>query len=111
MGPWSFGDCIRVERGRFRLHARLRALTNLAALDVGFDGFLHLGPPVLPEDQLLRFLDAWMSGRDVVMELGDDFASERVLARNIDVSVILQESAFARDSAFVSEGGFDAFVP
>ncbi len=102
MGPWSFGDGIRVERGRLGLRARLRALTDLTAFDVGFDGFLHLWPPVFPEDQLLRLLDAWMSGRDVVVELGDDFAAKRVMARDVDASVVLQEPSFTRDSAFVS---------
>ncbi len=50
------GYCVRVERCRLGLHARLRALTNLAAFVVGFDGLLHLGPPVLSEDQLFVFL-------------------------------------------------------
>ncbi len=52
-----------------------------------------------------------MSGRDVVVELGDDFASERVLARDVDTSVVFQEAAFARDSSFVGKGRLYPFVP
>ncbi len=32
VGPRSFGDSVRIERGRFRLRARLRALADFAAL-------------------------------------------------------------------------------
>ncbi len=108
-GP--FRDCVRVEWGRFGLRARLRALADLAALDVGFYGLLHLWPPVFSEDQFLCLLDAWMSGRDMVVELGDDFASKRMLAWDVNASVVLQVSSFVRDSAFVSERGFDPLVP
>ncbi len=45
------------------------------------------------------------------MKLGDDFASKRVMARDVDASVVLQESSLLRDSLFVSEGGLNAFVP
>ncbi len=34
----------------------LRALTDFAAFDIGFNSFLHLWPPVFSEDQLLRLL-------------------------------------------------------
>ncbi len=43
-----------------------------------------------------------MSGRDVVVELGDDFASKRVMARDIDMSIVLQESAFVGDPTLMS---------
>ncbi len=111
MGLWSFWYSIRVEWGGLGLCARLRALTDLTAFDVGLDGLLHLWPPVLSEDQLLRFFDARMSGRDVIMELGDDFASERVMTRDIDASVVLQKSSFPRDSLFVRKRGFDPLIP
>ncbi len=45
------------------------------------------------------------------MELGDDFASERVVAWYINVSVVLQESSFLGDSPFVSEGGLYPLIP
>ncbi len=75
MGPGSLRDRVRVEWGRLGLRARLRSLADLTAFDVGFDGFLHLRPPVLSKYQFLRLFDAWVSGRDVVVELSDDLAS------------------------------------
>ncbi len=95
MGPWSFWYCVRVERSGLWLHARLRALTDFATFDVGVDSLLHLWPPVFPEDQLFRFLDAWVSGRDMIVELGDDFASECVMVQYVDAPIVLQESPFA----------------
>ncbi len=34
-----------------------------------------------------------------------------MMVQDVDASVVLQESSFARDSSFVSEGGLDTFVP
>ncbi len=45
------------------------------------------------------------------MELGDDFASECVMMRDIDASIVLQKSSFPRDSSFVHERGFDPLIP
>ncbi len=45
------------------------------------------------------------------MELGDNFASEHMMAWDVDASVVLQESSFPRDSSFMSEGGLDPLVP
>ncbi len=52
-----------------------------------------------------------MSSRDVIMKLGDDFALKRMVARDLDSSVVLQESSFAGDSLFMSERGFDPLIP
>ncbi len=108
-GPLGYG--VRMERGGLGLRARFRTLTDLATFDIGFNGLLHLRPPVLPEDQLLCFLNAWVSGGDVIMELGDDFATERMPTQDVDASVILQKSALSRHSSFVGEGRFYPLVP
>ncbi len=86
-------------------------MTNLTAFDVGVDCLLHLGPPVLSEDQFLCLGNARMSGEDMIMALGDDLASKRGLAWDIDLSVVMQESALSGDSSFVGKGSLDPFVP
>ncbi len=45
------------------------------------------------------------------MELGDDLTSERMMARYVNVSIVLQESSFTRDSSFVGKGCLYPFVP
>ncbi len=93
------------------LRARLCSLADFATFDVCIYRLLHLWPPVLSEDQLLRLFNAWMSCKDVVVALHNDLSSERCLPGNIDASVVLQESAFTGDSSFVVEGRFDSFIP
>ncbi len=111
MGPWSFRDCIRVKRGCFGLRACLRPLADFAAFDVGVYRLLHLWPPVLSEDQFLRFFNAWVSCKDVVMALHNDLTSEGGFSGDVNASVVLQEPAFTGDSLFVIEGSFDPLVP
>ncbi len=52
-----------------------------------------------------------MSGKDVVMALGNDLASEGGFAWNINVFVVLQESAFTGNSPLMVKGGFYPFIP
>ncbi len=41
----------------------------------------------------------------MIVELGDDFTSERVVAWYVDASIVFQESSFMGDPPFMSEGG------
>ncbi len=75
MRPWSVWDCVRVKRSGFSLRAGFRSLASFAAFDISFNVLLEFGPLKLAEYQLLRFLDSWMTGGDVVVTSGDDFAS------------------------------------
>lgn len=93
------------------LSARLHVLAYFASLDIGLYVLLQLGPPVLSEDQLLHFLDAWVSSQDVVVTLGDDFASQRGLPRDVDTSIVMQEASLPGDSSFMVEGCGNASVP
>ncbi len=52
-----------------------------------------------------------MFGEDVIVALGDDLASKRGFAWDVDASVVLQESSFTRHSSLVVEGGFDPLIP
>ncbi len=111
MGPWSFRDCVQVERRRFGLCARLYSLTNLTSLDVGVNCLLHLGPPVLSEDQFHRLCNAWMSGEDMIVTLGNDLTLKGGFSWHVDAPVIVQKPPLVRDSSFVGKGHLDPFVP
>lgn len=86
--PQAGWYCVRIEWGYLGLGAQLRSLACFASFDICFD-VLHLGPPVFPEDQLFRFLDAEMSGGDVVMTSCDDVTAEGAFLGNVDTSIVL----------------------
>ncbi len=70
VGPWSIRYYVWVERRCLQLRARLGSLTGFAAFYVGVHRFLHLGPPIVSEDQFHCFRNAWVSREVVVVALG-----------------------------------------
>ncbi len=111
VSPWSFRDCIWMKRSCFGLHTGFCSLASFATLDVGFNVLLDLGPPEFSEYKLLRLLDSWMTGGDMIMTSGNDLASERGFSWDIDSSVIVEHPFLSGDSSVVSEGGSDACIP
>ncbi len=96
---------------RLGLCAGLHPLICFAAFDVGLYVPFELWPPVLVEYELLCLLDAWMAGKDVIVTVRNDFASQRGFLRNVDMSVILQKSSFMGDPLFMIEGCGNSFIP
>ncbi len=74
--------------------ARLCLLASFAALNIGFDVLLDLGPPEFAEYKLLRLLDSWVAGGDVVVTLGNDLASKGGFSWDVYSFVIVKESSF-----------------
>ncbi len=64
-------------------------LAGLAPFNVGLYIPFEFRPPVFAEYQLLRLLDTWMAGCDVIMAVRNDFAPEGGLPRDIDLPIIL----------------------
>ncbi len=80
-------------------------------LHVFLKGVCLAGVSILLENKLLGLGDAGMSGSDVVVELGNDFALKGVGSGDIDPSVIVNESVDLLHSSVMVDQSENILVP
>ena len=67
-------------------------LTGSTAINVVVNELEHSGPPELPRDNFVSLPSSWVSCGNMVVVLFDDVLLEVIIFRNLDVSIVKDES-------------------
>lgn len=86
------------------MHVSLVLLAGSTALDILTDVSGKAGPPEVGCYKLASFEEAGVSGRLMIMTVGEDGATERVISKNVNTALVGQNAGFHLP---VSEAGAD----